>query len=160
MTRRRIEIFADSVQMLIHDLSRQVGVPASTIRYYERLGLLDAPPRSRAQYRLYGEPDVERLQFIQNAKRLGLSLTEIGQLITLRSGGTPPCQELKAMVAKHLRQLDQQIAQLQALRRELAIQEAELEAKLPKTAEPPPDSLCNGIVCGFVERYTDDTEHE
>lgn len=145
--------------MLIHDLSRQVGVPASTIRYYERLGLLDAPPRSRSQYRLYGEPDVERLQFIQNAKRLGLSLTEIGQLIALRSGGTPPCQELKAMVAKHLRQLDQQIAQLQALRRELAIQEAELEANLSQAPDPPPDSLCNGIICGFVERYTDDTQH-
>lgn len=142
--------------MLIHDLSRKTGVPASTIRYYERLGLLQSPQRNAAQYRLYKKPDVERLRFIQKAKRLGLSLTEIGQLIALRAGGTPPCQQLKTMVANHLQQLDRQIAELQALRQDLATYHADLATQLPDPPDPPPDSLCNGTICGFIEQEPDD----
>jgi DNA-binding transcriptional MerR regulator len=142
--------------MLIRELSRAAGVPASTIRYYERLGLLQAPQRSQAQYRLYETADVERLRFIQKAKRLGLSLTEIGQLIALRAGGTPPCQQLKTMVASHLQQLDRQIAELQALRQDLATYHADLAAQLPDTSGTTPDSLCNGTICGFIEQEPDD----
>lgn len=140
--------------MLIRDLSRAAGVPASTIRYYERLGLLQAPQRSAAQYRLYGTADVERLRFIQKAKRLGLSLTEIGQLIALRAGGTAPCQQLKAMVSSHLQQLDQQIAELQALRQELATYHANLVAQLPDDATVPTETLCQGTICGFIEQVS------
>jgi DNA-binding transcriptional MerR regulator len=142
--------------MLIRELSRATGVPASTIRYYERLGLLQAPQRSEARYRLYETADVERLRFIQKAKRLGLSLTEIGQLIALRAGGTPPCQQLKTMVASHLQQLDRQIAELQALRQDLATYHADLAAQLPDTSGTTPDSLCNGTICGFIEQEPDD----
>ncbi|MGG6239327.1 heavy metal-responsive transcriptional regulator [Leptolyngbya sp. KIOST-1] len=140
--------------MLIRDLSRAAGVPASTIRYYEQLGLLQAPQRSAAQYRLYGTADVERLRFIQKAKRLGLSLTEIGQLIALRAGGTAPCQQLKAMVSSHLQQLDQQIAELQALRQELATYYANLAAQLPDDATVPTETLCQGTICGFIEQVS------
>lgn len=138
--------------MLIRELSRATGVPASTIRYYERLGLLQAPQRSEAQYRLYQPPDVERLRFIQKAKRLGLSLLEIGQLIALRAGGTPPCQQLKTMVANHLQQLDRQIAELQALRQDLATYHADLASQLPDDATTPTETPCQGIICGFIEQ--------
>jgi DNA-binding transcriptional MerR regulator len=141
--------------MLIHDLSQATGVPASTIRYYERLGLLQAPQRNPAQYRLYATPDVERLRFIQKAKRLGLSLTEIGQLIALRAGGTPPCQQLKAMVASHLQQLDQQIIEMQALRQELATYYADLTAQLPGDATIPTETPGPGSICGFIEQVSD-----
>ncbi|MBE9108229.1 heavy metal-responsive transcriptional regulator [Nodosilinea sp. LEGE 07298] len=142
--------------MLIRDLSRAAGVPASTIRYYERLGLLQAPQRSAAQYRLYGTADVERLRFIQKAKRLGLSLTEIGQLIALRAGGTAPCQQLKAMVSSHLQQLDQQIAELQALRQELATYHSNLAAQLTDDATAPTETFCQGTICGFIEQVSYD----
>jgi MerR family copper efflux transcriptional regulator len=138
--------------MLIRELSRATGVPASTIRYYERLGLLQAPQRSEAQYRLYEPSDVERLRFIQKAKRLGLSLSEIGQLIALRAGGTPPCQQLKTMVANHLQQLDRQIAELQALRQDLATYYADLASQLPDDATTPTETPCQGIICGFIEQ--------
>jgi len=142
--------------MLIRDLSRATGVPASTIRYYERLGLLQVPQRSAAQYRLYDTADVERLRFIQKAKRLGLSLTEIGQLIALRVGGTAPCQQLKAMVSSHLQQLDQQIAELQALRQELATYQADLAAQLSDEATAPTATLCQRTICGFIEQVSYD----
>ncbi|MBD2230784.1 heavy metal-responsive transcriptional regulator [Phormidium tenue] len=142
--------------MLIRDLSRATGVPASTIRYYERLGLLQVPRRSGAQYRLYETADVERLRFIQKAKRLGLSLTEIGQLMALRAGGIAPCQQLKAMVASHLQQLDQQIAELQTLRQELATYHADLASQLPDDAAVPTETLCQGIICGFIEQVSHD----
>ncbi|MBF2036459.1 MAG: heavy metal-responsive transcriptional regulator [Leptolyngbyaceae cyanobacterium T60_A2020_046] len=142
--------------MLISQLSKKLSIPAHTIRYYERLGLLQSPQRNAAQYRLYKTSDVERLRFIQKAKRLGLSLTEIGQLIALRAGGTPPCQQLKTMVANHLQQLDLQIAELQALRQDLATYHTDLEAQLPDTSTPLPDSLCKGTICGFIEQEPDD----
>jgi len=53
----------------ISELSRQVDIPVPTIRYYERLGLLDPPERTASQYRIYSKEAEERLQFIQQAKR-------------------------------------------------------------------------------------------
>jgi len=88
---------------LIGELSDRVGVSAHTIRYYERMGLLEPPRRTESQYRIYGKENEERLRFIQKAKRFGLSLDEIKQLITIRTEGTPPCASLKTMVKQHLR---------------------------------------------------------
>jgi len=140
--------------MLIKDLSRQTGLPASTIRYYERLELLPAPQRSEAQYRIYSNSDVERLHFIQKAKRLGLSLDNIRQLIAVRQGGTPPCHELKEMVSDRIDELDQKFAELQTLRQDLAAYQTELTRQLVDAASPPPASLCNGNICGFIEKIS------
>ncbi|BAZ47239.1 transcriptional regulator (plasmid) [Chondrocystis sp. NIES-4102] len=65
---------------LIGELSDRVGISAHTIRYYERLGLLEPPRRTESQYRIYGQENEERLRFIQKAKKFGLSLDEIKQL--------------------------------------------------------------------------------
>jgi DNA-binding transcriptional MerR regulator len=61
-------------------LAERAGVGVETIRYYERRGLLAAPPRTRAGYRLYREHDVWRVEFIRRAKDLGFTLAEIGDL--------------------------------------------------------------------------------
>ena len=86
--------------LFIGELSHRVDVPTQTIRYYERLGLLDAPERTESQYRIYSEEAVERLQFIQKAKLYGLSLDEIKQLIKIRVEGVPPCASLKRLSLK------------------------------------------------------------
>ncbi len=107
--------------MLIGQLGERVGLPAQTIRYYERLGLLERPQRSKSRYRLYQSHDEERLRFILRAKRFGLSLHEINQVIGLHDNGIRPCPNVMAMMEGHLRQLNERIAELQALRRELEI---------------------------------------
>jgi MerR family transcriptional regulator, copper efflux regulator len=76
----------------ISQLAERTGVPASTLRYYESEGLLPAQ-RSPAGYRLYEEPAVERLGFIATAKRLGLPLDEIAELLHVWEAGA--CVEVK-----------------------------------------------------------------
>lgn len=136
---------------LIGALSRLVGVSTQTIRYYERLGLIDPPQRTASQYRLYSAIDQERLQFIQKAKRFGLSLNEIGQLIAIRAEGIPPCADLKKMLEQHLDELDQHIQEMVNLRQQLANRYQRITAVLPDSLDEFSDELCNGSICGFIE---------
>ena len=70
--------------MIIHELGRQTGVPAKTIRYYESIGLLPRPSRAANNYRQYTPADVERLQFIASARSLGLSLDDVSEFLAAR----------------------------------------------------------------------------
>src|SRR3990172_3204706 len=62
--------------LTIGQVARRVGIGIETIRFYERKGLIEEPPRRESGYRQYGEGDIERLVFIQHAKTLGFSLKE------------------------------------------------------------------------------------
>src|SRR3546814_4527399 len=70
--------------MQIGELSRRTGCNIETIRYYERIGVLDVPLR-RGRYRNYGEEDVGRLGFVRRARELGFTLDEVRALLQLRS---------------------------------------------------------------------------
>lgn len=139
---------------LISELSRRVGIPAQTLRYYERLGLIEPPQRTASRYRIYSSAHEERLQFIQKAKRFGLSLEEIQQLIAIRKAGTPPCASLKVMLKQHLCKLDRRIQEMIELRRELTERYTTLDTLIPDSSTAPSDAICNGKVCGFIERET------
>jgi len=104
---------------LIGEVASELGVRAGTLRYYEALRLLSAPRRSASGYRLYDAEARRRLVFIANAKSLGLTLREIRQIITARSGSRYPCDSVRAMHSSHVREIDQQITRLQALKLEL-----------------------------------------
>ena len=136
---------------LIGELSDRIGVSAHTIRYYERLGLLEPSKRTESGYRVYGEENEERLRFIQKAKRFGLSLDEIKQLITIRTKGTPPCASLKTMVKQHLNDLDRKIEEMVSLRRELASRYEEIDKSLPDASTPATEEICQGRICGLIE---------
>lgn len=138
--------------LFIGELSRQVDIPAQTIRYYERLGLLDLPKRTESQYRLYSEKDEVRLRFIQKAKLFGLSLDEIKTLIDIRAGGAPPCTDLKVMVEQHLEELDRRIEEMLAFREELHSRYKQIKALLPDTSTPPIETICNGEICRLIEQ--------
>ena len=70
----------------ISQLADTVGVATSTVRYYERIGLVDEPQRTATGYRVYSEQAEARLRFIVRGKRLGLSLEEIAQLLAVWDG--------------------------------------------------------------------------
>ncbi|WXJ95664.1 Mercuric resistance operon regulatory protein [Neomoorella carbonis] len=127
----------------IGELSRRVGIPPHTIRYYERLGLINPPERSETHYRVYSQDDEVRLRFIKQAKLFGLSLDEIKEIIGLRAGGVAPCEHLKRLIKRHLDDLDQHIRELVAFRNELARR----YEKLTSTQDIPA-----GTICGFIER--------
>ena len=71
----------------IAELARRTGFTRPTLRYYEEIGLLEEPERSESGYRVYDRDDEARLQFIRRAKRLGLSLDDIRDLVGVWTGG-------------------------------------------------------------------------
>lgn len=103
--------------MKISEVEARSGVPASTLRYYESLGLL-APRRSDNGYRAFTESDIQRLDLIGSAKQLGLELPEILDLLVLADAGT--CTGVKAslqpVLTGRLEEVDRQIAALSRLR--------------------------------------------
>jgi len=96
-----------------------LGLSADTLRYYERVGLLPAPPRTAAGYRLYDEETAERLSFICGAKRMGLRLADIKELLDVRDRGQCPCGHTKDVVERRLADVDAEIRQLKAVRAQL-----------------------------------------
>ena len=98
--------------------AREAGVNVETIRYYERMGLI-ARPRAASGYRVYPEETVRRLQFIKSAQRLGFSLKEIGELAGMARAGVT-CEQMCARVEDKLREIDEDVKRLTALRDELA----------------------------------------
>ena len=78
----------------IGELSRRTGCNIETIRYYERIGLMPAPPR-HGRYRAYGPEDVDRLGFVRRARELGFTLDEVRALFGLAAGGQASCAEAR-----------------------------------------------------------------
>jgi len=105
--------------MTIGALAKRAIVNPRTLRYYERIGLLAPSARTDAGYRLYTERDATRLSFIRRAQALGLSLTEIADVIALREAGTTPCRHVSAVARAKATAIDARIVELEALRDEL-----------------------------------------
>ncbi len=105
--------------MKIQELAQVIGVSAKTIRYYEEIGLLPAPTRAENNYRQYGESDVERLRLIVGARRLGLSLKEIREVLALRERREAPCRALLDRLERKADEIAERIRELKRLEREL-----------------------------------------
>ena len=100
----------------IGQVAKRSGVKIDTLRYYERLGLLDEPTRTASGYRQY-EPDVvARLQFIRRARGLGFSLRETRELLDLR-GSQGAQAEVREVAAARLAQIEVKLAELEGIRR-------------------------------------------
>jgi MerR family transcriptional regulator, mercuric resistance operon regulatory protein len=100
-------------------VANRAGVTPDTIRYYERLGLLPTPTRTRAGYRQYGEGIVNRLTLIRNAQQFGFSLRDIASFLSVREKGGRPCQEVRRAAESMLEAVDRQIAELVGTRNQL-----------------------------------------
>jgi MerR family transcriptional regulator, mercuric resistance operon regulatory protein len=103
----------------IGELSRRTGCNIETIRYYERIGLISAPPR-RGRYRSYGARDVERLSFVRRARELGFKLDEVRALLALATDDPAACAEARDLAAAHLVDVRARIADLRRMERVLA----------------------------------------
>jgi len=128
----------------VAELAESAGVPASTVRYYERLGLL--PPARRADngYRLFDSSAVDALVFIKRAKGIGMSLEEIIELVTAW-----PDTECRLLQASLRRFLGKRIDQVEAQRRELEAFRAQLSTVLRRLAsrDPGPELCGKGCSC-------------
>lgn len=105
--------------MQIGELGRRTSTKVETIRFYEKVGLLPAPGRTSANYRDYGAVHLARLSFIRRARDLGFTLDQVRELLTLSDDRSRSCGAVDTVARAHLAQIDQKIADLRALRREL-----------------------------------------
>src|SRR3954469_10756540 len=128
--------------ILISDLARVSGFPSSTLRYYERVGLLAPAGRSAGGYRVYDDRAVERLAFIARAKRLGLNLDDVRDLVALWDDGA--CRPVQARL---LSLLDEKAALLDAQIDELARFRVQLGHVRRSLASTEPADRC-GPGCG------------
>lgn len=102
------------------ELSQEAGVNKETLRFYERKGLLEAPKRTEAGYRLFTQADVERVKFIKNAQKLGFSLNEIRELLAIADGEVVKCSEVRKIAEEKLLYIHDQIQSLYKLEQVLA----------------------------------------
>ncbi len=105
--------------MPIGEISRRSQVKVPTIRYYEQIGLLPAPPRSEGNRRLYGARDLRRLSFIRHARDLGFEIGAIRTLLTLQDNPKQPCVEADGIARDKLAEVNARIDSLMALKEEL-----------------------------------------
>ena len=99
---------------LIGQLAKSANTDIETIRFYERRGLIPAPPRTSGGYRRYPAAEADRLRFIRRAKVLGFTLNEIGPLLKLQEGGDR--HEVKSVAQTKLSEIEARIADLQSMR--------------------------------------------
>jgi MerR family mercuric resistance operon transcriptional regulator len=104
----------DGAGFTIGRLARDGGVSVETIRYYERIGLMEKPARSDGDRRIYDDCAARRLMFIRRARELGFSIERIRTLLAL-SGGKGSCAEVYAFTEQHLADVRAKIADLQRL---------------------------------------------
>jgi Hg(II)-responsive transcriptional regulator len=98
--------------LTINITAKKAGIGVETIRYYQRIGLINKPEKPLAGYRVYSEKTVSRLRFIQRAKELGFSLAEISTLLALGDGR---CMETKELAVHKLEIIKSKISDLQSM---------------------------------------------
>jgi MerR family transcriptional regulator, mercuric resistance operon regulatory protein len=106
--------------LTIGRLADATGVNIETIRYYERIRLLHAPPRTSGGHRSYHDDHVRRLQFVRRARELGFGIDAIRALLKLAEGKNPSCQDVRSIAAGHLADVRAKLADLTKLENILA----------------------------------------
>ena len=103
--------------MTIGRLARKAGVGVETIRFYERKGLIEQPPRPRdGGYRVYPEETAHRIRFIRQAQELGFSLREVQDLLSLHADPESDSADVRARAAAKLAEVSRKITELERIR--------------------------------------------
>jgi DNA-binding transcriptional MerR regulator len=103
----------------IGELAKETGVKVVTIRYYEQIGVLPAPRRTASNYRTYSEEHAQRLRFIRRCRDLGFSLDQVRDLFRLSTENAPSCTEVCRLAKRHLKAIEDKLADLNHLASEL-----------------------------------------
>jgi DNA-binding transcriptional MerR regulator len=92
------------------------GVSTDTLRFYERRGLLPRPPRDANGYRRYPAEAVDRVRLVQRALDAGFTIEDLAKVLRRRDAGGAPCREVYEIAAMRLRELEERLTQMTAIR--------------------------------------------
>lgn len=129
--------------MRTSQVADRAGVNSETLRYYERRGLLEQPPRTPSGYRDYPASAVDLLRFIKRAQELGFTLDEVEELVHLDAGGPESCEAARTLAETRKADLDARIADLRRMSDSLG--------ELIGTCDLPP----SGRSCPLLEALED-----
>lgn len=116
----------------------------STIRFYEKAGVLPAPNRTTSGYRDYQPAVLDRLSFIRAGQAVGLTLGELREIIGFRERGEVPCVHVVELIRRRAEEIGHQIAQLQQMQQDLLRLSRRAETLDPGDCSP--DGVCQVIV--------------
>lgn len=105
--------------MLIGELAAVTGVSRKAIRLYEAAGILPAPARTAAGYRVYGKEVEDLVRFVALARRLGFGLAEIQEIVAIRRQGQAPCEHVRTLAERRLAAVEKAFGELKLQRRML-----------------------------------------
>src|SRR5882762_7007611 len=105
--------------LLIGEVATRSGVSRKALRLYESAGILPAPRRTAAGYRVYGPETLSTLTFVAQARRLGFHLDEIKEVVQIKRSGRCPCARVLDLVRHKVAELDRTLADLTEVRRGL-----------------------------------------
>jgi MerR family transcriptional regulator, copper efflux regulator len=101
--------------MTIGKVARLGGVGVETVRFYEKKGLIDKPPRRVSGYRQYPKETVQQLRFIRRAKELGFTLKEIKELLALRLDSEKTCADIRHRTEAKIGDITEKIRMLERM---------------------------------------------
>jgi len=114
MARKLTDLQIDG--LTIGQLAHQASVNVETIRYYQRIGLIEEPQKPLQGYRRYPASIINRIRFIKRAQDLGFTLNEITDLLSLNDRN---CDEARAIAEHKLEGIKHRIEDLTAMQSEL-----------------------------------------
>ncbi len=106
-------------QFTISQLAKAAGIPVTTVRYYERIGLVEPEDRSHGNYRLYGNDSLNKLKFIRAAQAIGFTLEDVKSLLTDEDGDTPTCGSVQGLIEARLADIEERLKDMRHVRKVL-----------------------------------------
>lgn len=137
--------------MKVSDIARKAEVTGETVRHYVREGLLAPERHPDNGYQLFSQQDVQRLRFIQRARKLGFSVAEVRDILSHADHGDSPCPLVRDLLAHRLPQVRAQINELQALA-------ARMEKALESWQHMPDAAPDGHSLCRLIDSFPDEQE--
>jgi len=140
----------------IGQLAQRVGMPTSTLRYYEKVGLLDPADRSRSGYRLYGSDAEQVLTFVHRAQRIGFSLADIRHFLSAIKKGTLLDETVVDIAERRYLDIERELVEWKTLQHELGLFLRDYRRRIVEDEAKP----AAGLFDRLVERVCGGHAHE
>jgi len=108
-----------SQEFTISQLAKAAEIPTTTVRYYERIGLVEPEDRSHGNYRLYSDESLRKVKFIRAAQATGFTLDDVKALLSTPDSTADSCREVQSLIEERLAEVDQRLKDLRHVQRVL-----------------------------------------